>query len=73
MVKHKIFGVERDIDIPSDVFPTESEMAKLEDCMPGCKHGWFDSVVDGAKLHYRKWLPKGKPKAIVIFMHGIST
>ena len=73
MVKHKIFSVERDIDIPENVFPTDSELSSMEGILPGCEHGWFDSVVDGAKLHYRKFLPKGKPKAIIIFSHGIST
>ena len=75
MVTHKVFGVERDIDIPADTFPTDDELKALECTMPGCEHGWFDSVVDAAKLHYRKWVPsqQTKPAAIIIFMHGIST
>jgi hypothetical protein len=75
MVKHQIFGVERDIDIPADVFPTESELQVMEDRFSGVKseHGWFDSCYGGAKLHYQKWLPGGKPKAIIVYMHGIQT
>jgi hypothetical protein len=75
MVKQQIFGVERDIDIPVDVFPTETELQELEADFAGVKseHGWFDSCYGGAKLHYQKWLPAGKPKAIIVFMHGIQT
>lgn len=78
MVKHQIFGVERDIDIPADVFPTENELKELEDLATVAgvqsEHGWFDSSYKGAKLHYQKWLPAGnKPKAIVVYMHGIQT
>jgi hypothetical protein len=51
-----------------------------------CNHGWFESSYRSAKLHYRKWLPPASPpptttdatappspRAVVIFMHGIST
>jgi hypothetical protein len=49
-----------------------------------CDHGWFESSYQSAKLHYRKWLPPAtttdtaqtaprSPRAVVIFMHGIST
>jgi hypothetical protein len=75
MVKHEIFGVQRDIDIPAAVFPTQDELEELEDVFAGVQseHGWFDSCYKGAKLHYQKWLPAGKPKAIIVFMHGIQT
>lgn len=73
MVKHTVFGVERDIDISADDFPTPQEIEKLEEAFEGCEHGWFDSVYEGAKLHYRKKLPICKPpKAIVCWMHGIQ-
>jgi alpha-beta hydrolase superfamily lysophospholipase len=78
MVKHTVFGVERDIDISKDDFPTPQEIEKLEAAFGGdteCEHGWFDSVYEGAKLHYRKKLPsstKKPPKAIVCWMHGIQ-
>jgi alpha-beta hydrolase superfamily lysophospholipase len=73
MVKHIVFGVERDIDISAENWPTPAEIEKIEEGFQGCEHGWFDSVYEGAKLHYRKVLPAGrpKPKAIVFFMHGI--
>ena len=68
MVLHHVFGVERDIDIYENDFPTPAELEDMEDRLPGCQHGWFDSVSsnnkeqgDALKLHYRKFLPK-KPK-----------
>jgi acylglycerol lipase len=76
MVLHKVFGVERDIDIYKDVFPTEAEIQDMEACLQGCEHGWFDSMENGLKLHYRKFLPsdnKNNPKAIIVWMHGIQT
>jgi alpha-beta hydrolase superfamily lysophospholipase len=71
---YKIFGAEPDIQIPRDCFIKDDELEKMEATMPGCEHGWFNSVFQGAKLHYRKWLPpnSAKPKGIVVFMHGIS-
>ena len=72
MVLHKVFGVERDIDIAADVFPTPKEIEEMEAPLGEHQHGWFDSCIDGAKLHARAFLPKGKPKAVVIFMHGIT-
>jgi len=71
--KRTVFGVDRAVDIPGDVFPSESELASMEKAMPPCEHGWFESCYKGAQLHYRKWLPDTKPKAVVIFMHGIQT
>ena len=69
-----VFGVERRLDIPSDVMFDEERIQKVEAYFgSNCEHGWFDSCVDGAKLHYRKWMPKGKPKAILIYAHGIHT
>jgi acylglycerol lipase len=74
MPKYQIFGAEPDIEIPKDCFIKDDELEKMEASMPGCEHGWFNSVYQDAKLHYRKWLPKNssKPKGIVVQMHGIS-
>ena len=67
----KIFGVERSLDIP--VEPTEEELKLLDDVgLPGCEHLWYDSVIDGAKLHYRKMAP-AKPVARLVYVHGIQT
>jgi len=60
MVKHTVFGVERDIDIHSSDFPTEAERRDMEDRFPvPCRHGWFDSTSTNPpkKLHYRCFLP----------------
>lgn len=77
-VHHRVFGEDRAIQ--TDKFPTEAEIDTLEALMPPCEHGWFDSCYQNSKLHYRKYLPKGNTseqngnlKAVVIFMHGIST
>lgn len=77
---HTVFGAERKIEIPCStfpdvVFPTAEEIKVMEDLMPGCEHGWFDSCYgDGCKLHYRKWVPTTTktPKAVLVWMHGIS-
>ena len=81
MVLHKVFGVERDIDIDVNAFPTLTELEELEAPLGKHEHGWFDSCIlldNGvpAKLHYRCFLPTKsiiigkKPKAIVIYLHG---
>jgi len=43
--------------------------------MPGCEHGWFTSPSSRKQLHYRKFLPEQnkKPKAIVVYHHGIQS
>jgi hypothetical protein len=72
--QHAVFGIEREIDISVEVFPTKEELNEMEGRMPPCEHGWFDSVYDSAKLHYRAWVPaSNNPRAVVIFMHGIHT
>lgn len=75
MVKHTVFGVERDLDIPVEVFPTPEEIEEMEQAIRMCEHGWFESSFQKAKLHYRKFLPPSgrEPKAVVIWMHGISS
>lgn len=73
MVKQIVYGVERDLDIPVDIAPTQDEQRGWDEILKGSQHGWFDSCHGGAKLHYRKWLPPDgvKPKAVIVFMHGI--
>lgn len=72
-----VFGVDRAIDVPDDVFPSDQvlidEMEK-KSFDQICTHGWFDSCYKGVKLHYRKWLPLlNTPKAIVVYAHGIQS
>lgn len=73
----KVFGVERKIDIPPEDFPTEAELSEQlesEELVPHCEHGWYESVYDRAKLHYRYFVPSQKPpKAVLVYQHGIST
>ena len=67
----KVFGFERNLDIP--VEPTEEELKILDDdVLQGCQHFYYDSVIDGVKLHYRKMAPS-KPKAVLVYVHGIQT
>lgn len=71
-----IFGVDRAIDVPEDVFPSDQgiiDEIEKKSSDRTCIHGWFDSCYRGVKLHYRKWLPSMTPKAIVIFAHGIQS
>jgi hypothetical protein len=67
-----------DIDIPANVFPTSQEMEKIESNLPNCHHGWYQSVSKNSggtpiDLHYRYWLPSGKPEGILIYTHGIHS
>lgn len=82
MVKQVVYGVERDIDIPVAIAPTDEEQRAYDELLIGSQHGWFDSVYEDAKLHYRQWLPplaspggngqrEAQPKAVVVFSHGI--
>lgn len=72
--KKRVFGVDRAIDIPGDVFPSEIALAELERGMEDCEHLWTESCFEGAQLHYRKWKPaeNSKPKGVVIWLHGIA-
>lgn len=71
MVKYDLWDKEVDIDIPKDVFPSDEEMCSLEAVFPNnMEHGWFES--NGSQLHYRKFLPSGKPKGLIIWQHGIQ-
>jgi len=73
MFKTSVFGAERTLDLPEDHFPSAKQLQDEESkSYEACEHGWFTSCVEDAQLHYRKWLPKGKPKAIVVHMHGIQ-
>jgi acylglycerol lipase len=73
MTTTTVFGEERTIDIPSADFPTAKEIEELEGYMPPCEHGWYESVTDQAKLHYRYWIPQPRPQAVLIYQHGIQT
>eukprot|EP00545_Synedropsis_sp_CCMP1620_P009764 CAMPEP_0119003536 /NCGR_PEP_ID=MMETSP1176-20130426/618_1 /TAXON_ID=265551 /ORGANISM="Synedropsis recta cf, Strain CCMP1620" /LENGTH=396 /DNA_ID=CAMNT_0006955147 /DNA_START=147 /DNA_END=1337 /DNA_ORIENTATION=+ len=74
--QYDLWGKTVHLGIPKDKFPNTQEMDDMEKNMPGCEHGWFTSPSSGKQLHYRKFLPEQnknkKPKAIVIFHHGIQ-
>jgi hypothetical protein len=79
MVVKELYGKMVDIDIPADVFPTKEEIDAIDDVVKGCQHGWYKSVSktekgdDTVDLHFRYWLPDGKPKGILIYTHGIHS
>lgn len=70
--KYTLWGKQVEIDVPKNVFPTQAELKAMEETMPECQHGWFEST-NGMQLHYRKFLPKGKPKGVVVYQHGIQS
>ena len=67
--KYDLYGKKVELDIPEEKFPTEEELQALDDALPGCEHGWFES--NGYQLHYRRFMPQGKPKGVVVYQHGI--
>jgi len=71
MPVYELWGEKANIEIPEDIFPDKEDLAKRDELMYNPEHGWFESTYESKKLHYRRNLPKGKPKAIVIWMHGI--
>jgi alpha-beta hydrolase superfamily lysophospholipase len=72
--EYELWGKKVLLGIPKDKFPTPKEIDDMENMAPGGEHGWFTSPSAGKQLHYRKYMPKNKkkPKAIVIFHHGIQ-
>lgn len=70
----QVFGVQRELDVPLDKFPSPEELEKIEReaLISHCEHGWYDSAHDNVKLHYRYFLPSNKkPQAVLVFQHGI--
>lgn len=64
------------VEIPEDIFPDEEFRNKRDELFDHPEHGFFESNYQQKKLHYRRNLPKDdalkkKPKAIVIWHHGI--
>jgi len=72
----ELFGKTVEIQIPDDVFPSNEVIQEMDDVTgENCQHGWFEGSADGesTNLHYRYWLPKGAPKGIVVYTHGIMS
>lgn len=67
-----VFGTCVNIQIDPDSFPSEADIQQLEDQLPPCEHGWFDSCHKNAKLHYRSWVPSSM-KGVAVFFHGIMS
>ena len=68
---YELWGEKVDIQIPEDVFPDQKWREEKDDLFAHPKHGWFESTFESKKLHYRCNLPKGKPRAVLIWHHGI--
>jgi len=67
----ELWGSKVKIEIPPSVFPSPQKISELDDLFHNPTHGFFPSTFEQQKLHYRKYLPAQKPKAIVIWQHGI--
>jgi acylglycerol lipase len=72
LYEYNLWGQKVHLPIAKRLFPTDDELAEMESHMEGCQHGFIESTFEKSKLHYRKFLPKDKPKGIAVFMHGIS-
>mmetsp|Transcript_25078 Transcript_25078/g.57960 ORF Transcript_25078/g.57960 Transcript_25078/m.57960 type:complete len:356 (-) Transcript_25078:327-1394(-) len=79
MPSYELWGTSVDLQIPQDVFSSEEKMKKFDEIFDNPEHGFFESTYKKKKLHFRKNLPKDektktpiKPRAIVIFAHGIQ-
>lgn len=78
MTVKDIHGKMVDIDIPSNVFPTMEDIAAIDAVVPNSNHGWYPSVSKHQNgvpydLHYRYWEPKGEPKGVLIYTHGVHS
>jgi len=71
--EYNLWGTTVNLSIERKDFPTDAELAGLEAPMEGCQHGFIESTIKPFKLHYRKFLPKGKLNGIAVFMHGIQS
>ena len=65
----KLWG--KDVVIDLETFPTEDIISSIDGLTPHVEHGWFRGSGD-YWLHYRKFVPKEEPKAVVIYQHGIQ-
>mmetsp|Transcript_41831 Transcript_41831/g.100832 ORF Transcript_41831/g.100832 Transcript_41831/m.100832 type:complete len:406 (+) Transcript_41831:90-1307(+) len=71
-----VFGSKVTIEIDNESFPSEKEIESMDETLPGCQHGYFESSSkshENAQLHYRYWLPEGDVKGVAIFFHGINS
>ena len=62
-----------DIEIPRDIFPSSDWLSDHDEIFDHPEHGWFGSVHEGKRLHWRKNVPEDrtKVKAVVVWHHGI--
>uniref|UniRef100_A0A7S4NHY2 Serine aminopeptidase S33 domain-containing protein n=1 Tax=Odontella aurita TaxID=265563 RepID=A0A7S4NHY2_9STRA len=60
-----------EIEIPKEEFPDDEWLKDKDDLFDYPEHGFFTSCYQGKKIHYRKNIPKGDVKAIVVWHHGI--
>lgn len=65
-------GADLDLEIPTDIFPTDEWLKEQDALFDHPIHGWFSSCYQKKRLHYRKNIPSnGEVKAIVVWHHGI--
>lgn len=71
MVKYELWGNNVDIEVPKDVFPNKERQKELDEVFNNPEHGFFEGTHEGKKIYYRKSLPEGAPKGIIVWQHGI--
>ena len=73
MPVYDLWGQSVNIEIPEEIFPDKEWRDEKDELFDHPEHGFFESTYQQKKLHYRRNLPKNneKPKAIVIWQHGI--
>ncbi|KAL9187299.1 hypothetical protein ACHAXT_001402 [Thalassiosira profunda] len=60
-----------DIEIAKDIFPGGEWLREKDELFDHPEHGWFESTYRKKRLHFRKNVPSGGLKAIVVWAHGI--
>jgi len=68
-MKYNLWGSEVDLEIPNQQFPDHDTLEGLCKTCFNPKHGFFPTP-DG-QLHYIKYIPDNKPRAICVWQHGI--
>ncbi|KAL7546063.1 hypothetical protein ACHAWF_009471, partial [Thalassiosira exigua] len=72
MPRYDLWGASGlDIEIPEDVFPDAEWIQDQDVLFDHPEHGWFESSYRGKRLHFRKNVPTGRVRAVVVWHHGI--
>jgi len=70
-MKISLWGSVVNLSMTPETFPSEDYRKEQDKLLFNPTHGYFDT--SNGKLHYLKYLPKGKPKALFVWQHGIHS